>query len=83
MLYSLMMIYFLDEDFGNVTFFDNEMGMLCVDLDKNIFDDVDFYENDPETIVHVRILTSCSKFEKRKAYKNYIKISIKFKSGKS
>ena len=35
-------IIFFDEDFGSVTFFDNEINTLCVDLDEINFDDVYF-----------------------------------------
>ena len=49
-----------DEDFGKVTFFANEMGILGVDLDN------------PETIIHVRLLAWHNKFEKCKALKKDI-----------
>ena len=49
-------IVFFDEDFGIVTFPVNEMGILSLDLNKIYSDDVNFYENDPETIIHVRRL---------------------------
>lgn len=35
-------IIFFDEDFGSVTFFDNEINTLCVDLDEINFDDAYF-----------------------------------------
>ena len=44
-----------EEEFGKVTFLANVMDTLGVDL------------NNPETIIHVRLLSWHSKFEKRKA----------------
>ena len=58
---------FFDENFGNVTFFANKMGILCVDLDKIYLDDVNFDEDDSKTIIHIRLLAWHNKFEKRKA----------------
>ena len=60
-------ILFFDKGFSKVTFFANEMGILGVDLDKINLDD-DFYKDDPETTIHVRLLAWCHKFEKRKAF---------------
>ena len=53
---------FFDEDFGSVTFFTNQMGILSVDLYKIYFDNVNFYENDLENIIHVRRLAWRNKF---------------------
>ena len=56
---------FFDEDFSKFTLFATEMGILGVDPDKiNLDDDHNFYENDPETIIHVRRLAWHNKFEK-------------------
>ena len=58
-------ILFFDEDFSKATFFANEIGILCVDLDKiNLDDDNNFYEDDLDTTIHVRLLAWCNKFEK-------------------
>ena len=47
---------FLDEDSGNVSFLSDEMGFLSGNINKiNLYDD-SFYENDPKTIIYVRIL---------------------------
>ena len=58
-LYWLRMIYsFFDEDFGKVTFCANEMVILGAGLDNiNFDDDNNFDEDNPETIIHVRILS--------------------------
>ena len=55
-LFSNDDIVFFDEDFRCVTFFTNQMGILSVDLYKIYFDNVNFYENDLENIIHVRRL---------------------------
>ena len=60
-------ILFFDEDFSKVTFYANEMGIFGLDLDKiNLNDDNNFYEDDPDTIIYLRCLALCNKFEKRK-----------------
>ena len=67
-------ILFFDEDFSKDTFYANNMGILGVDLHKiNLDDDNDFDEDDPGTIIHVRLLTWHNKFEKRKAFKKDIR----------
>ena len=51
-------IPFFDEDFSKVTLSANEMSILGVDLDKiKLDDDNNFYEDDREIIVYVRLLT--------------------------
>ena len=66
-------ILFFDEDFSKVTFFPNEMGILHVDLDKiDLNNDNNFYKDDPETVIHVRLLAWCNKFEKCKTLKKDI-----------
>ena len=62
-------IVLVDEDFEKITFFANEMNTLCVDLNKTNLDDVDYYEDDPETIILARLLAWRNKFEKCKAFK--------------
>ena len=53
--------------------FAKEMGILCVGLDNINLDDVNnFDKNDPKTIIHLRFLALCNKFEKRKALKKDI-----------
>ena len=74
--YSLMMICsFLTKIlFNKVTFVANEMGILGVDFDKiNLRDDDKFLKHDPDTIIHVRLLSWRSKFEKRKLFKDVSK----------
>ena len=46
------------------------MGILSIDLDKiNLDDDNNFDEDDPDTIIHARLLAWHVKFEKHKALK--------------
>ena len=59
-------ILYFDEDFGNVVFNCNEMGILNIDLHCINLDDNNFDEDDPDTIIHVRLLAWHIKFEKRK-----------------
>ena len=50
-------ILFFEEDFSKITCFANEIGILGVDLDKiNLDDNNNFYEDDPDAIIHVRLL---------------------------
>ena len=55
-------ILFFNEDFNKVTFCANQMVILAINLHKISFD-----ENDSDTIIHVRLLAWCNKFEKHKA----------------
>ena len=57
-----------NEDSGDAVFSCNEMAILSIDL-NNINLDTNYYEDDPETIIHIRLLTWHIKFEKRKELK--------------
>ena len=61
-------ILYFSKDSGNVEFSCNEMGILNIDLD-NINLDNNFFEDDPITIIFIRLLAWHIKFEKRKALK--------------
>ena len=62
-------VLYFNEDSVKVIFSCNEMGILNIDL-NNINLDVTYYnEDDPETIIHIRLLSWPIKFEKRKAFK--------------
>ena len=66
-------ILFFDEDFSKFTSFVNDMGILGVEIDQiNLDDDNNFYEDDPDTGIHVRVLAWHNKFEKCKALKKDI-----------
>ena len=58
-----MMIYFFNDDFNKVTLTANQRHILALGLDE----DNSFDEDDPDTIIHVRLLAWCNKFEKHKA----------------
>ena len=60
-------IHFFDEDFSKVTLYATQIGILGVDLNKiNFDDDNNFFEDDTDTITHVRLLAWCNKLEKCK-----------------
>ena len=61
-------LLFFDEDFGDVTFCCNEIGILSANL-NNINLDNNFDDYDPDTIILIRLLAWYSKFKKSKALK--------------
>ena len=61
-------LYF-NKDSGNVVFSYNEMSILNIDL-NNINLDNSLNEDDPDTIILIRLSTWHIKFEKRKEHKN-------------
>ena len=48
---------FFNEDTGSATFLGGELGILSVDLNNINLDDANFDKDDPETVIHVRILS--------------------------
>ena len=50
----------------------NEMDILSIDLNNINLDDTNYDEDDPETIIYIRLLAWHIKFEKRKALKNTV-----------
>ena len=54
-LYADENILYFNEDSGNVIFSCNEMGVLSIYL-NNINLDINFCEDDPDAIIHVRLL---------------------------
>ena len=69
-LYADENLLYFNEDFGNVAFHYNEIGILNIDLNCINLDNNNFYEDYCGTIIHVRLLALHTKFEKRKALKN-------------
>ena len=59
-------ILYFDEDIGHIVFNCNEMDTLNVDLNCINLNDNNFDEDDPDTIIHVKLLAWHTKFEKRK-----------------
>ena len=51
-----MVIYFLNENSGNVIFSSDEIGILIVDLNNINFDDYNFHEDDRETTTGERLM---------------------------
>ena len=64
-------ILYFNEDSDNVVFNCNEMDILNIDLNKINLDN-NFDEDDPDTIIHVRLLAWHIKFEKPKTLKKII-----------
>ena len=70
-------LLFSNDHFDQVTFIANQRHILAVAPDKiNVYNYNNFHEDDPDTIIHVRLLAWSSKFGKRKALK---KIQVKNK----
>ena len=67
-LYADENILYFDKASANAVFIYNEMGILDIDL-SNINLDNDFDENNPGSIVYVRLLAWYIKFDKRKGLK--------------
>ena len=49
-------ITFFDRDSGNVIFLSDEMVILSVNINNINLNDVNFYEDDPKTIIHIGVL---------------------------
>ena len=71
-IFSNYDIVFINTDSDHVTSFSNDMGLVNVYLNNVSFDDINFNDNDPETIIHVRIMTSCNQYKQCKAWKKDI-----------
>ena len=68
-LYTDDNILYFNEDSVNVVFSCNDMGVLNIDLNNINLDDSNYDEDDPETIIYIRLSAWHMKFEKHKAYK--------------
>ena len=67
-LYADENILYFNEHSGNVVLNCNEIGILNTDLNNSNHDNY-FYEDDPDTIVLIRLLAWHIKFEKHKELK--------------
>ena len=67
-LYADENILYFNEDSGNVVFSCNDMGILNIDLNTINLDN-NFDEDDPDTIIQIRLLAWDIKLEKRKELK--------------
>ena len=70
-LYADENIIYFNENSGNVVFNCNGMGIVNIEL-NNINPDNNFDEDDPDTIILIRLLAWHIKFERRKGLKKYI-----------
>ena len=68
-LFSNGDIIFYNEDSNYVTFFSDEMVILGVDLNIISLDDINFNEDDPKTIIHVRLTYWRNRFKQCKGFK--------------
>ena len=68
-LYADENILCFNEDSGNVVFIWNGIGIFNIDLNNNNLDDTNYEEDDPDIIIHVRLLVWHTKFEKGKTLK--------------
>ena len=62
-------IIFSNEDSNSVTLLSDETGCLSVDRNNINLDDVNFDEEDPETIIHDRLLAWWNRFKHEKHLK--------------
>ena len=59
-LFTNVDIIFINKDSNNATFVSGKIGILSVGLGKINFDDVNFDEDDSETIIHIRFMACCA-----------------------
>ena len=59
-------ILYFNKDSSNVVFNCNGMGILNIDFNNINLDDTNYDEDDPDTIILIRLLASHTKFEKGK-----------------
>ena len=60
-------IFYFNEDYGNVVFTCNGLDIIKIDLNNVNLDNTYYDEDDPDTIIFVRLLAWHINFEKRKA----------------
>ena len=67
---------FIDDDIlffsGDVTSSSDEIGIFSVDLNNINLDDINCYEDDPETVNHVRLIAWHNRLKQQKAFKKDI-----------
>ena len=68
-LYTYDNILYFNEDSGNTVFSRNGMGILNIYLNNINLDDIDYNQDDPKTIIYIRLLDCHIKFKKCKALK--------------
>ena len=65
----MMKYIFLMNILVNLTFSRDKMGILIVDLNNINLDDVNFYKDDPETIIHGRRMALHNRYKQREVFK--------------
>ena len=70
-LYADENVLYLNEDSGDAVFSYIEMGINYIDLNNSNLDN-NFDEDDPDTIIHIRLLAWHIRFEKRRELKKKI-----------
>ena len=68
-LYTDDNIHYFKEDSRGVIFSCNEMGTVSIDLNNINPDDTNYNKDNPESIIHIRLLAWQIKFDKHKAHK--------------
>ena len=71
-LYTDDNILYFNEDSSDVIFSYNEMGILSVGPNNINLDNTNYDEDDPETIIYVRLLAWRAKFKKRNVLKKEV-----------
>ena len=71
-LYTDKNILYFNEDSDNAIFNCNGMGILNIDLNSINLDNTYYQEDDPDTIILIRLLAWPIKFEKHKQLKKKI-----------
>ena len=59
-------ILFFDEESVNVTFFSDDIGILSVDLNSVNLDNANFDVDNPEMIIHVRLMAWSNRLKQQK-----------------
>ena len=57
---------------SDVLFFSDAMCLANIGLNSISLDYVKFHDDDPETIIHVRVMAWCNRYKQRKACKKEI-----------
>ena len=57
----LVMIWFY-----KVTFFSDDMVLVNVDFNNVSLDDVNFDNDDPKTMIHIRLMTWCDRYKQQR-----------------
>ena len=59
-------IFLVNADSDKVTFFSDDMVLVNVDCNNVSLDDVNFDNDDPETMIHIRLMTWCDRYKQQR-----------------